>query len=81
MSDAAFPREMRTYLWDFFGKTAGPTAAHFQKHLDEFLLREGLKECETGTLSEQPNHCAAFCRAPVAYEQELVRALRPQRAL
>lgn len=81
MPDAPSPAEKRTYLWDFFGKSATPTATHFKKHLDEFLLREGLEACETGTLSEQPNHCAAFCRAPVAYEQALVRALRPQRAL
>ncbi len=72
--------EERTYLWDFFGKNAAPTAAHFKRHLDQFLEREGLGGCETGTISEQPNHNAAFCRAPVAYEAQLVRALRPQRA-
>jgi hypothetical protein len=72
--------ETRTYLWDFFGRNAELTAAHFKKHLDDFLKREGLAGCETGTTSEQPGHYAAFCLAPIEHEAALVRALRPQRA-
>ncbi|MGC4088607.1 MAG: hypothetical protein QM756_12060 [Polyangiaceae bacterium] len=72
---------LRTYLWDFFGARAEPTAVHFQKHLDEFLLRNALTGCETGVRSEQPGHFAAFCRAPLDQEETLVRALRPQRVL
>lgn len=79
MSEA--PAETRTYLWDFFGPSAPGTAAHFQRHLDGFIEREGLSDCTTGVRSEQPGHHAAFCTAPLALEATIVRALRPQRAL
>lgn len=70
---------MPTYHWDFFGADAEETAAHFQRHLDEFLAREKLDGCETGTGSEEPGHYGAWCRAPQALEAALVRSLRPQR--
>ena len=71
----------RTYLWDFFGAGAAGTAAHFQRHLDQFLEREGISGCETGLRSERPGHHAAFCTAPIELEAALVRALKPQRAV
>ncbi len=72
--------ERRTYLWDFFGPSAEKTALHFERHLLGFLAQHALSDCETGVRSEQPGHFAAFCRADVAHEPALVRALRPQRA-
>jgi hypothetical protein len=68
-----------TYHWDFFGADAEQTAVHFRRHLDEFLAREGLEGCETGTGSEQAGHHETWCRAPEALEPVLVRSLRPQR--
>lgn len=73
--------ERRVYLWDFFGPNAESTAKHFQKHLNGFLSQHDISDCETGVRSEQAGHFAAFCRAPIAREESLVRALRPQRAL
>lgn len=70
---------MPTYHWDFFGAEAKETAEHFRIHLDEFLAREGLEGCETGTASEQAGHHGAWCRAPESMEPVLVRSLRPQR--
>lgn len=70
---------MPTYHWDFFGHDAEETAAHFRRHLDEFLAREGLEGCETGTESEQAGHFGAWCQAPESLEPVLVRSLRPQR--
>lgn len=70
---------MKKYFWDFRGPTAVGTAEHFREHLDEFLQREGIEGCETGTESEGPGHGAAWCRAPAAAEAAIERALRPRR--
>jgi uncharacterized protein len=75
------PSAPRRLYWDFFGPHAERTAAHFKQHLDEFLARNALNGCVTGTESERPGHFAAFCRTPPAVEAALIRALRPQRAL
>lgn len=73
--------EPRTFFWDFFGPNAERTAAHFKQHLDQFLEKNALLGCETGTRSERAGHFAAFCRAPESVESALVQSLRPQRAL
>ncbi len=75
------PQPPLTFYWDFFGPRAEPTALHFKKHLDEFLLLNSLLGCETGVSSDGPGHLAAFCRAPSAAQDAIARALRPRRAL
>ena len=70
---------MGTLHWDFFGPQAEQTAEHFKRHLDEFLVREKLEGCETGTASEQAGHFAAWCRTPEAHEATLVASLKPRR--
>lgn len=67
-------------FWDFFGPTAARTAEHFRKHLDEFLLKNAVGGCETGTSSAGPGHEAAFCVAPLEASEGLSRALRPRRS-
>ena len=73
--------ETRTFFWDFFGPNAERTAAHFKVHLDQFLEKNALHGCATGTKSERAGHFAAFCQAPAAVETALVQSLKPQRAL
>ncbi|MFO7177922.1 MAG: hypothetical protein DIU78_004395 [Pseudomonadota bacterium] len=70
----------RRFFWDFFGPHAEPTAAHFVRHLDEFLARNALTGCSTGTLSAGPGHHAAYCDAPADVGAAIERALRPRRS-
>ena len=70
-----------TYLWDFFGPQARPTAEHFERHLLQFIEREGLAECATGTRSEQAGHVACYVVSDEVNEAALVRALKPARKL
>lgn len=71
-------KRVRLY-WDFFGPAAPKTAEHFRKHLDEFLAKNAVEGCETGTSSAGPGHQAAFCVAPPEASDGLERALRPRR--
>lgn len=68
-----------TFLWDFFGPNATGTATHFEKHLREFLSKNALTGCETGTESEGTGHMATFCITPAAACDTVERALRPKR--
>ncbi len=70
----------RRYFWDFFGPDAEGTAAHFVRHLDEFLSRNHLSGCSTGTTSAGPGHHAAYCDAPPEVGSAIERALRPRRS-
>ena len=69
---------MKVYTWDFFGSRAEGIATHFEQHLREFLRKNGISNCETGTQSQQPGHFAAWCRSPQASEA-VEKALRPKR--
>lgn len=71
---------MKRLYWDFFGGQAAGTAAHFRRHLDDFLAREALIGCATGTESYSPSHHAAFCDTPPDAEELIIRTLRPRRA-
>lgn len=73
------PAGASTLHWDFFGPRAAGTAAHFRRHLDEFLAREGLAGCATGLASAGPGHEGVWCRAPRATADVVARALRPRR--
>jgi uncharacterized protein len=70
---------VRTYYWDFFGPTADGTAAHFKKHLEEFLSKHSLDSCAVSLLSLQPGHCAAACIATDEARERIEKALRPRR--
>lgn len=70
---------MRTYYWDFFGPTADGTAAHFKKHLEDFITKHSLEGCATSLLSLQPGHCAAACIASDEARDRIEKALRPRR--
>ena len=72
---------MKSLYWDFFGPNAEATARHFHKHLDEFLVRNTISECETGLSSEGDGHQAVYCRAPDAVSPAIERTLRPRRVL
>jgi uncharacterized protein len=71
--------EAVTFLWDFFGPNAQGTATHFEKHLKEFLQKNALEGCATGTESEGEGHMAAYCVTPIAAVAVVERALRPKR--
>lgn len=71
---------MRRLYWDFHGGQAPGTAEHFRRHLDEFLAREALDGCTTGTEDYGPLHHAAWCETPSTHEQTIIGALRPRRA-
>ncbi|MCA9541932.1 MAG: hypothetical protein KC620_23710 [Myxococcales bacterium] len=71
---------MRRFFWDYYGPQAAGTAAHFHRHLDEFLAREGLLGCTTGTETYAPMHAAAWCEAPAEVAEVVARALRPRRS-
>jgi len=68
-----------TFLWDFFGPSAAGTATHFEKHLREFLGKNALEGCTTGTESEGEGHMAAYCITPPPARDAVGRARRPQR--
>lgn len=70
-----------TFCWDFFGPRAEGTARHFQRHLDEFLLREGIAGCATGAEQVAAGHWAAWCRTPQPAIETVRRTLRPRRQL
>lgn len=68
-------------LWDFFGPDAERTAAHFEKHLVQFLTNSGHPELTRGTESAGAGHHAAYCIVPEALVDAMKLALRPNRML
>lgn len=71
---------MKVYHWDFFGPRAEATAEHFHRHLLQFIDKEGLVGCITGTSSAGAGHHEAWCQAPEEAGGILEAALRPRRA-
>lgn len=70
---------IKVFFWDFYGPHAKGTAEHFAHHVEEFLAREALVGCETGTLSDRANHFAAWCKTPPELESVIQSSLRPRR--
>lgn len=70
---------MKTLYWDFYGPNALPTAEHFMKHLDEFLVRNACAGSVTGLSSNGPGHHAVWCRTAPDFEAGVTSALRPRR--
>lgn len=81
MSAAQASPASRKYLWDFFGPNAERTAAHFEKHLLEFLEEHEHVGVTTGLESAGEGHHAAYCLAGSELGAELQAALRPNRAV
>lgn len=75
MSDAT-----RTYFWDFYGPRSGPTAAHFKRHLVEFLAQHGASELVPIETSDEPRHHAVGLRTPRQHWELIEKALRPRRS-
>jgi hypothetical protein len=71
---------MKTYFWDFFGPRAEGTAAHFHRHLLQFLDQHQLSGCETALVSDGPGHHGVSCRTPAAARATIEGALRPRRS-
>jgi hypothetical protein len=69
----------RTFHWDFFGPRAAGTAAHFHKHLLEFLERNACPPMPSGLEELGPAHHAVFCTPPEELAESIQRALRPKR--
>ena len=88
--DPAQPIEpsMCRLFWDYYGPTAHPTALHFQRHLESWLEREvrerahegACKASLIGTEAYSPTHSAVYCVLPLAFGEQVYRALRAHRA-
>ncbi len=70
---------MKSFFWDFFGPRAEPTAAHFLRHLRDFLAKNACPEMPTGVRSEGAGHHAVYCSPPEELEAAIARSLRPRR--
>ena len=68
-----------TFYWDFFGPRGEGTARHFQRHLEEFLQREGVSGCATALEEPSRGVWSVSCRAPEGSADAVRRALRPRR--
>jgi len=71
---------VRRLYWDFTGGQAAGTAEHFRRHVDDFVERASLAGCTTGTEAYTALHHAAWCQAPDAHCEVIIRSLRPRRA-
>jgi hypothetical protein len=71
---------VRTYFWDFFGPRAEHTAAHFAKHLAEFLQKHACTGAKTRLISLTEQHHAVACETPSEWQDTIERALRPRRS-
>lgn len=67
------------FCWDFYGPDGGGTAAHFARHLREFVAKNALEGCATGTEQVGPMHAFAHCTAEGPAAEVIRRALRPHR--
>jgi len=71
---------LRTYFWDFFGPRSGPTAAHFEKHLHEFLQQHGIAELSIRLETHSAAHSAVGLTTPPEHRELIEKALRPRRS-
>jgi uncharacterized protein (DUF2249 family) len=70
---------MPTLYWDFFGPRAEGLAAHYCKHLNQFLASNGFSAYSAEAAAEGVGHWAVTCKASSDAAQAIARALRPQR--
>jgi hypothetical protein len=69
----------RTYFWDFFGPRAEPTAAHFARHLRDFLSQHGLSDSAIVTESTSALHHVVGVTTGPRHFELIEKALRPKR--
>ena len=69
----------RTYFWDFFGPRSQPTAQHFKRHLQGFLVQHGVAELPLVEASQAPGHHAVGVTTPPQHWELIEKALRPKR--
>ena len=72
---------MKRLCWDYFEPMGPCTAAHFQRHLDEFIANLKLEGCSTGTEQEGPTHGTCWCDAPDEAGEIITERLKPHRVL
>ena len=72
---------MKRFCWDYFGPMGAGTAAHFQRHLDEFIANLKLEGCSTGVENDQPMQGTCWCDAPESAGEIIVERLKPHRVL
>ena len=66
-------------VWDFRGPGAASTAAHYQKHLEEFIAIEELKFDITGLKHISPAHSIAYMVVAEFELPEIKEILKPHR--
>lgn len=73
------PQPERTaFYWEFRGQTAAPTAAHFRKHLDDFLQTHAVPGKETGEVALDPLLSVVWCLAEPPAHALIETVLRPR---
>lgn len=68
----------KRYHWDFYGPHAKGKAAHFIKHLTEFLATLELEGCQHG-VEHGERGASAWCIAVPGAEAAIETRLRPHR--
>lgn len=66
-------------IWDFRGPNAAPIASHHAKHLDEFVVAEGIENAITGTEIVTEMHHAAYLVVETSLMDSLRKTLKPDR--
>ena len=66
-------------VWDYYGPSAKPTAEHFQRHLESYLIEHNCGKFQTKTEAITPMHAATFADIEPAFLDVVGPALRPHR--
>ena len=66
-------------VWDFYGPDCQPTAAHFKKHVVEFLARTGTPHLDLELEAVDVHHVAVFIDLERANLNTVGQALHPHR--
>ncbi|MDC6351908.1 hypothetical protein PP178_10110 [Zeaxanthinibacter sp. PT1] len=66
-------------IWDFRGPDALPVARHHHKHLQEYMVNEGLSPQVAGHKELGPAHSIAFMVVTASKMPEVRDALKPHR--
>ncbi len=67
---------MDTFFWEFFGPDAESTAAHFERHLLEFMGRTGSSPRESGVITG-PGQALVFATVSESDADGVRASLRP----
>jgi hypothetical protein len=66
-------------IWDFRGPNAVHIAPHHAKHLDEFVVTEGIENAITGTEKVTEMHHIAYLIVEASLMDSLRKVLKPDR--